>query len=273
MSSRKYPDRSGKDHSIEKPFADGKSTQRKPPARSSERNVLNFGPKLHPGSSNISDGRSPRPGPYRLGRKSVSNSSGSDASSYLRGPSKQQLELADSESSAMKSSKSSLSPNPFSYSIGEHWSPLRASDLESNAVESSISPIANLHPLGKRIRARANCNRPDPVWYTPTDQRGDPIGDSKLDQNGYSPSCSATALSHFSDEPDRRIHSLSVPPSPRSPRDRAGPALRRAASSSDGMEAEFVAMRSAERLKKARKGKARANLMTTLEDATVGQEM
>ncbi|KAJ5978388.1 hypothetical protein N7501_001730 [Penicillium viridicatum] len=119
---------------------------------------------------------------------------------------------------------------------------LQTDELESVALTSASGSVNNEFPLNLRQRRqnRTNINLPSP---------------QELRLNRVSRAFSLSgphsardgSPNSFSDEPIRRIFSLSVPQSPQSPALPPHPILRRAQSSFNGMDPAFSAMRNAER--------------------------
>ncbi|CAI7648411.1 unnamed protein product [Penicillium discolor] len=121
---------------------------------------------------------------------------------------------------------------------------LRTDELESVALTSASSSVHNEFPLSLRQRRqnRANINLPSPLELRPNRvNRAFSLSGPHSARDG--------SPNSFSDEPIRRIFSLSVPQSPQSPALPPVPTLRRAQSSFSGMDPAFSAMRNAERVK------------------------
>ncbi|KAJ6138879.1 hypothetical protein N7471_005365 [Penicillium samsonianum] len=124
---------------------------------------------------------------------------------------------------------------------------LRTDELESVALTSASGSVNNDFPLNLRQRRqnRANITLPSPQELRPHRvNRSFTISGAHGSRDGSGFDQSPTS---FTDEPNRRIFSLSVPQSPQSPALPPHPTLRRAQSSFSGMDPAFSAMRNAER--------------------------
>ncbi|CAI7660290.1 unnamed protein product [Penicillium viridicatum] len=121
---------------------------------------------------------------------------------------------------------------------------LRTDELESVALTSASGSVNNEFPLNLRQRRqnRTNINLPSPQELRLNRVNRAFSLSGPHSARGGSPNS-------FSDEPIRRIFSLSVPQSPQSPALPPHPILRRAQSSFNGMDPAFSAMRNAERAK------------------------
>lgn len=121
---------------------------------------------------------------------------------------------------------------------------LRTGELESVAPTSTSGSVNNEFPLSLRQRRqnRINVNLPSPQELRPNRIN------SAFSLSG-SHSARDGSPNSFSDEPIRRIFSLSVPQSPQSPALPPHPTLRRAQSSFGGMDPAFSAMRNAQRVR------------------------
>ncbi|KAK4870996.1 hypothetical protein LT330_000233 [Penicillium expansum] len=127
---------------------------------------------------------------------------------------------------------------------------LRTDELESVVLTSASGSVDNDFPLNLRQRRQ---NRPHITLPSPQELRTHRINrsftisgaHSSRDESGFDHSPTS-----FTDEPIRRIFSLSVPQSPQSPALPPHPTLRRSQSSFSGMDPAFSAMRNAERAKK-----------------------
>ncbi|CAI7638345.1 unnamed protein product [Penicillium crustosum] len=119
---------------------------------------------------------------------------------------------------------------------------LRIDELESVALTSASGSVNNEFPLNLRQRRqnRTNINLPSPQELRLNRaHRAFSLSGPHSVRDG--------SPNSFSDEPIRRIFSLSVPQSPQSPALPPHPTLRRAQSSFSGMDPAFSAMRNAER--------------------------
>ncbi|KAJ5499355.1 hypothetical protein N7453_008406 [Penicillium expansum] len=127
---------------------------------------------------------------------------------------------------------------------------LRTDELESVALTSASGSVNNDFPLNLRQRRQ---NRPHITLPSPQELRTHRVNRSFTISGAHS-SRDESAFDHspnsFTDEPIRRIFSLSVPQSPQSPALPPHPTLRRSQSSFSGMDPAFSAMRNAERAKK-----------------------
>lgn len=130
--------------------------------------------------------------------------------------------------------------------------PLRTADLDSVAITSASGSVTNEFPLRLRQRRRdqPNLTLPGPRGLQlPRYHRS--FSGSHYEHLGYGYGFSgfSTTNFHTTDEHDRRIHSLSVPHSPRSPSGPRRPSLPRSQSSFGGIDPEFAAMRNAEQVR------------------------
>ncbi|CAI7655397.1 unnamed protein product [Penicillium glandicola] len=124
---------------------------------------------------------------------------------------------------------------------------LRTDELESVALTSASGSVNNEFPLNLRQRRQ---NRPNITLPSSHDLRPRRVNRSSTvseahglrDRFGFDHSPVS-----FVDEPNRRIHSLSVPQSPQSPPLPPHPTLRRSQSSFNGMDPTFSDLRNAER--------------------------
>ncbi|KAJ5486728.1 hypothetical protein N7530_001028 [Penicillium desertorum] len=126
---------------------------------------------------------------------------------------------------------------------------LRIEELESEVLTSASGSV-NEFPLNLRQRRqnRPNANLPSAQELRASRvNRSSSISGAHALRDGSGFERSPTS---FSDEPVRRIFSLSVPQSPQSPALPPQPILRRAQSSFNGMDPAFSAMRNAERAKR-----------------------
>lgn len=141
--------------------------------------------------------------------------------------------------------------------------PLHASDLESVAITFTSGPVSNEIPFHLRPRRRDR-----PIITLPGLHGIQPPGEARAASFGYHElsdyGCGFSGFYptrfHFSDEPDRRIHSLSVPHSPQSPPGVVGFFLPRSQSSYEssyeGMESELVTIRNVEQERASRSPEA-----------------
>lgn len=128
----------------------------------------------------------------------------------------------------------------------------RTDELESVALTSASGSVNNEFPLNLRQRRqnRTNINLPTPQQLLPNRaNRAFSLSGPHSARDG--------SPNSFSDEPIRRIFSLSVPQSPQSPSLPPHPILRRAQSSFSGMDPAFSAMRNAERVRQNARDAAR----------------
>ncbi|KAJ5237109.1 hypothetical protein N7489_007200 [Penicillium chrysogenum] len=125
---------------------------------------------------------------------------------------------------------------------------LRIDELESEVLTSASGSVNEFLNLRQRRQNRPNANMPNAKELRPSRvNRSSSISEVHTLRDGSGFERSPTS---FSDEPVRRIFSLSVPQSPQSPGLPPQPILRRAQSSFNGMDPAFSAMRNAERAKR-----------------------
>ncbi|KAJ5960852.1 uncharacterized protein N7479_008002 [Penicillium vulpinum] len=127
---------------------------------------------------------------------------------------------------------------------------LQTDELESVALTSASGSVNNEFPLRLRQRRqnRPNITLPNPQELRPNRvNRASTFSEPRGLRNRAGSDGSPT---FFADESSRRIHSLSVPQSPRSPSLPPQPALLRSQSSFNGMDPAFSAMRNAERARR-----------------------
>jgi hypothetical protein len=127
--------------------------------------------------------------------------------------------------------------------------PLRTADLDSVAITSASTSVSNEFPLHLRQRRQDRPNLTRPGLHglrPPRDQRSFSGGHYEPSRYGYGFSDFSSTQFYTADEPDRRIHSQSVPHSPRSPPGPHRPSLPHSQTSFEGMEPEFAAIRNAE---------------------------
>lgn len=152
--------------------------------------------------------------------------------------------------------------------------PLHASDLESVAITFTSGSVSNDFPLHLRSRRR---DRPNITLsglhgiQPPREARAASFGYHESSDYGYGFSGFYLTHLHFSDEPDRRIHSLSVPHSPQSPPGVFGPSLPRLQSSYEGMEPRLATKQNVEQERTARS--TEASKMATCEDAVEDEKL
>ncbi|KAJ5616606.1 hypothetical protein N7537_001720 [Penicillium hordei] len=178
----------------------------------SQISILDLGPSLH--STHLS------------ARPSRSNSSSSNAHTDLA-----------------RTTAPSFVPGPGSDSSDQQVERhLRTDELESLALTSDSGSVNNEFPLNLRQRRQ---NRTNITLPNPQDLRPNRI--IRAFSLSGTHSARDASPNSFSDEPIRRIFSLSVPQSPQSPALPPNATLRRAQSSFSGMDPAFLAMRNAER--------------------------
>lgn len=152
--------------------------------------------------------------------------------------------------------------------------PLHASDLESVAITFTSGSVSNEFPLRLRSRRRDRPNITLPGLHgiqPPREARAASFGYHELSDYGCGFSGFYPTHLHFSDEPDRRIHSLSVPHSPQSPPGMVGPSFPRSQGCYGGMGPELAAIRNVEQERAARSTEASkmAACEDTADDGTV----
>ncbi|KAJ5467838.1 hypothetical protein N7475_005590 [Penicillium sp. IBT 31633x] len=176
--------------------------------------------------------------------RSAHNSSGSTSqSSSLTNGHAGTRRIRDTDPDFVPESDSEASDRPSEPCV-------RADDLESVAITSASGSVRNEFPLTVRQRRQNQPNIALPgshVLPSSAENRESPATEAHGLENSNGAEPSASSTDYFADEACRRVYSLSVPQSPRSPSEMSQPPLHRSQSSFGGMDPVFSAMRNAER--------------------------